>query len=1000
MPTKISTYPISRNISLTSAIAMIVLWFAMCSPAAAVDADLNLDCANMPPAETFLYQKIDTIAVRKIQECLRRNGYYTGPINGLKNKMTLAALARSYQRSHQGKATSKPADDTILTPIKSVSKQESPKSVAKQESPKSGGSPADSVKSAATANPDCENLPTKDEFVKNTYDAETVKKFQRCLKSKGVFSGPVHGVKGPLTIRAFAILEEQQKKVASGKQAPNCGPLPTRIELTEKIQDIERIKSIQSCLVSMGLYQGAIDGIKGPLTLEALDRAHGRVPGRAPSKIIKGNNIVVDCEALPTRAEFIAKRLGKSAVSEIQACLGDKGFYSGEIDGVSGPVTLTALDKYHAGNKLKAGELSPDAADVTYRLTGKDIEELMMINDIVEKLQELRDAEFETKQEMVSAIKSAIKEVTVKYDKYDTYLPLILKQADKSKRHSLSENFFSALAEESVSENIIQSLRVLQDEVYDNKTDMIAAIQARLRKTSDPNGYYQSKIIDNASALDSYDLSEQFFSQLEEMRVPENIIIAVQELKNAEYPNKRLFENALDALIRKPMVESGEIEEDEFDVSKPVLTAIARKEHPFDKNKRIRLNGAAGCYLDDLTGVIYGIYPYWLAGEQQKIDFSAITRIGYFALGFDGKGDITDRLDIKQDRSDFINKARQYRTKIDLVIHRNDWSNWSKFISVKRTSFIEKLSINIVNNVTEKLENSFINRIRPYFSLGTSKTPTMADGVTIYFEDYPDDVPAREFYIAFIKELRKRLKSAGKHYFLNVVLPMSSLDKIETLRDEVDLFLIQMDEHTKYTKKEMRLKVEDMFKGKDRRDVMRKIIPMISPRRQFANQVNANQFYDGLIYFEDNFGGVGLWPVPTNKDIGAAELSRTIKSVFGRKGQSDFFQDKISIYTPWFSNFVGPHRWGIRLVFDTLFLILLTYGGLAFMFYELREFFSRHFWWFLGFGLFTLTLQLCLFLADPFWRDKTTGVLFLCLLFAVGFFVWNSVNKLKQQDLP
>jgi hypothetical protein len=72
---------------------------------------------------------------------------------------------------------------------------------------------------------DCDRLPAKDEFVKASYDKETLKKIQQCLKTKGFFNASINGVKGPFTI---ATLEKYHaKKAASAPARSKPSPLPS-----------------------------------------------------------------------------------------------------------------------------------------------------------------------------------------------------------------------------------------------------------------------------------------------------------------------------------------------------------------------------------------------------------------------------------------------------------------------------------------------------------------------------------------------------------------------------------------------------------------------------------------------------------------------------------------------------------------------------------------------------------------------------------------------------
>ncbi|GAM10805.1 hypothetical protein OR1_03102 [Geobacter sp. OR-1] len=54
-----------------------------------------------------------------------------------------------------------------------------------------------------------------------------------------------------------------------------------------------------------------------------------------------------DCANLPTVEQF-KKSSSNMDTKKIQLCLSTAGFYAGKIDGLKGPLTISALTKYHA----------------------------------------------------------------------------------------------------------------------------------------------------------------------------------------------------------------------------------------------------------------------------------------------------------------------------------------------------------------------------------------------------------------------------------------------------------------------------------------------------------------------------------------------------------------------------------------------------------------------------------------------------------------------------
>jgi hypothetical protein len=844
---------------------------------------------------------------------------------------------------------------------------------------------------------DCGCLPTKEEFIKIDYGKETIKKIQRCLKEKGLFNAPAHGVKGPITIAALEKYHAQKTAVGVGASGAkpakvDCNALPSKEQFVKQSYDADKIKIIQGCLAAKGYYKGAINGQKGQALIDALGKS------QAERIVLKRATGKVSCANLPSQKTFIKGRYDKKSIEIIQGCLWEKGYYTGPIDGLKGPLTIAALGRFSGGESVLPSSIKPGGPFVVFSLTNNDFEEMKAANGILDTLQELKGEEYASNDELKEKVRQALKEVT---DLYDKSLSMALNHVEQLKSPILTEQDIKDIkeADPDVSDTVIGSLRELQDEKFSEKSLLVRAVNTKLNEISDPYRFLLTPILKDVNGLATNTLPDRFFADLEARRIPAAVLKKLKRIQNVEYTNSRLFVNALETNILNPMKNNKEIDQAAFDMYESLLLAKAAKEHLFDKSKQVQWSGgSSGCYLDDFSGVVYGFYPFWLSGGKQKLDFSALTRVGYFAVTFDEKGEI-ERHDWQPERAtSFINKARQYRTKIDLVIYRNDWQNWSKFVAARKTSFSEKLTNSIVDAVTEKVTDSAMERVKTILSLGSSRLPAMGDGVTLFFDGYPEDTTSAEFFRMFVKNLHTRLRAANK--LLSVVLPMQALGKIAELKGDADFFLILMEEPTTDTKKRLRQEVENLFKGAERRSVLRKIVPVITPAGHDFDNSTEQQLKDDLIYYQDNFGGVGFWPLPTSRDNGATELNNLVRATFALNGSQDFFQSRLHRGAPWFGRIVGPHRWAFRITFDILLIVLLTYAVLAFWIFELREIFRKYFWWFVAMGALALLTQTCLFLWDPYWRGKTTGILALLLIAGVLVTVWGYVRKMKQVNLP
>lgn len=937
--------PWTRNGGSLFASAALLAWLLVPSFRADAASGLTVDggCSSLPTVKEIVKQRPGKDSVKRVQTCLSGAGYYKGQIDGIIGPVTLDALER---------ANCKMPAPTPAAPA------------------------------------DCGRMPTKDEFIKKDYDKESIRKIQQCLKAEGFLNAPAHGVKGPLTIAALEKYQAQKKAEAEAARRGvkvNCNALPSKEEFVKQEYDAETIKIIQGCLSAQGYYKGAIDGKKGRAVIDALGKwRDARLSVRA------------SCANLPSQKAFIKGKYDRKSIVIIQGCLWEKGYYTGPIDGLKGPLTIAALGRLSSAATAPVQTIGAEGPFASWSLTSNDLEILKAANNILDKLKELEDEEFANNDELKEAVQSAIKEVT---DEYDDSLSAVIDHVNQMKATKLTEDDFKAFKEAEVPDTVIGTLRELQDEKFSEKSLLVRAVNAKLNEVSNPYRYLLSHIQKDIDGIGATKLPAGFFTDLESMRISQPLLKKLRRIQDVEYASSGLFVNALETGVLQPMLDNKEIDKAAFCQYESILLAKAAKEHPFDANKHITWTGwSCGCYVDDFSGIVYGFYPFWNAGARQKIDFSALTRIGYFAVTFNDKGEIAGRLDWRPERAAFIDKARQYRVNVDLVIYRSDWQNWSGFIASRQASFVEKLTDSVVNAVTEKVKDTAFEKAKRIFSLGSYRLPSLGDGVTVFFEGYPEDQVSGEFFRSFIRTLHARLNVSHKK--LSIVLPLKSVGKMVELRNDADFFLVLMEEPTKETKKKLRDEVEKLFTGEVRRNVLRKIVPVISSAGHYFDGVTEQQLKDDLIYFEDNFGGAGFWPFATSMESDAADLNKLVKENFTNETSPDFFQYQLKKNVPWFGKIVGPHRWAFRIAFDILLFVLLTYYALALWIFELREFFRRHVWWFLGTGALTLSLQMCLCLWDPFWRGRTPIIMFAVFLLGSGAVILSYIRRIKQTNLP
>ncbi len=477
----------------------------------------------------------------------------------------------------------------------------------------------------------------------------------------------------------------------------------------------------------------------------------------------------------------------------------------------------------------------------------------------------------------------------------------------------------------------------------------------------------------------------------------------------------------------------------------PSLALLYQKTPEYQPNAPIQWDGdGCGCVLDQLSGTVYGFYPFWLAneGQEQRVDFSVLSRVAYYGLAFDNKGNILQANNqqnktslliedgfIRSELNDFIHVAHKHNTRVDWVIQNNKqfWDDWQGQAFGARAAVFDSLAGNITRMLANQLTDG-VSQLEQLLAVGLSPLPTQGNGVTLYFEDYPNDQESAELLNRLINNLRDRLNAIEGEHFINIMLPQSAIGTDGFFRydnlithiqtpngnDESTLFgsnqseqntkvkiLVLIEEPTTDSKKELRSNVENGgLNGEKRRLLLRNIIPVIT-----FDQKNWEQLEDDLAYFKDNFGGVGFWPLAIepavliddsatggdneNGEATQSPLPEITKSVSSYLVQ--FFQAEERLGQPdeWHDKIICENRAMFRVA-----LSLLTLLSLFLLWYYFRSCCAQakaHKWFVPGMVitiLLTLITALLLLLYDPVLEKLSKGNLPLIAVLIVGALIW------------
>ena len=408
---------------------------------------------------------------------------------------------------------------------------------------------------------------------------------------------------------------------------------------------------------------------------------------------------------------------------------------------------------------------------------------------------------------------------------------------------------------EDIPEYYLELLADIQDADYPDPDLFWKAISARLRLEG-YNNILRRKLFDNMEKLASVQIDAPLLRALRP-ELGKAVAARLTTLQDRRFSYTSELEKAVEQLFI--------VQAEQFERYRPRLLALARKSHPYDKSTVMQIGGpSCGCNHENLGGQVYGLYPYWL--RKPYIDFGVQTRIGYYGLSFDDQGNIPYAERWSEREADFIPVARAHGNKVDLVIYRNDWASWSPPDTPQNTAAFANLTANIVKLLDIPL-NDLASRAKPYLTLGLSAAPVMGDGITLYFEDYPQDSESVAAFSLFLDTLGRKLHSHERSRSLNIMLRSRDMGKgifgyqelFEHLNHIEDhdlhiLYLVLIEEPTSNDKKMLRQNIENALHGEQRQLLLRHVVTVLT-----FDGHNKNQLRDDIIYAKDNFGGIGFW---------------------------------------------------------------------------------------------------------------------------------------------
>ncbi|PTW52194.1 hypothetical protein [Rhodovulum kholense] len=353
-----------------------------------------------------------------------------------------------------------------------------------------------------------------------------------------------------------------------------------------------------------------------------------------------------------------------------------------------------------------------------------------------------------------------------------------------------------------------------------------------------------------------------------------------------------------------------------------------------------------------------------------QVDFGLVSRIALYgyeiAYGAGSRqADFPDESDWSAMRRDFIQAAHRHRARADLAITLTGWQDWTDFQIETAVQQILRFSAPFPRIA----DNTFKALAEGYPTIFDAPRP---DGVTLIFRGYSggkDNDPAAGRLQQIVSRSYEGLAARGQSVNLGLDLDLigSGIDTplMNDLRailvpptpvaepddpddgaesaasaargpePPVERILIFMERPTSDAKKTLRARLEHGdFRGPERTEVLRRIVPVLPPtghrevERQPRSDLDPNdhpedfsQFRDDLVYFQDNFGGIGFWPAP-DPTTGESQTLRRIFNELWIEPVLPGFLASLSVLCAW----ICPHR---AVLLTGAALIALATAGLV-----------------------------------------------------------------------
>jgi peptidoglycan hydrolase-like protein with peptidoglycan-binding domain len=294
---------------------------------------------NAMPIAAFAF----TPEVASIQQLLARRGFKPGAIDGVKGASTTEAIIAA-QTFYKLNADGMVGAQTIAA--LEADTYEAPVAATPVAATPVTATPVTATPVTATS-----------VSVNSDNKSDAVKNLQQLLSDRGFYGGAIDGVSGPMTKEAIILAQKTYGLVADGvagsltiaalEAGSNYVP-KSSVASTKS----DAVKNLQQLLSDRGFYGGAIDGVSGPMTKEAIILAQKNyglvadgVAGSLTMAALESGSKVVSISYKQPASQEAVSNVADSSIKKGQTLLSNLGLYDGAIDGIQGSKTTAAIKK-------------------------------------------------------------------------------------------------------------------------------------------------------------------------------------------------------------------------------------------------------------------------------------------------------------------------------------------------------------------------------------------------------------------------------------------------------------------------------------------------------------------------------------------------------------------------------------------------------------------------------------------------------------------------------